>query len=92
MGFISTCLNTGSMTVTDFERYKNAGVKVDSIIWMAENLKTEYYQNGDKIGLSQETVIAGRSDVYASNQEYLDSFGRLYNWIACTEIYKERFR
>jgi uncharacterized protein (TIGR02145 family) len=60
--------------------------------WMAENLKTTRYSNGDLI----ETSIPATRDIYnesmpkyqwayEGNESYADIYGRLYTWFAATD-------
>ena len=55
--------------------------------WFAENLRSEYYQNGDVIpaDLSDsewEETTEGAVSVYDGDLSNLSAYGRLYNWYA----------
>lgn len=67
-------------------------VKTKTQIWMAENLKTTKYSNGDLIG----TTTPPTKDIYnesmpkyqwayEGNESYVDTYGRLYTWYAATD-------
>ena len=74
----------------DNERYKT--VKIGTQVWMAENLKTTKYQNGDLI----ETTTSPTKDIseettpkyqwaYDGNESNVATYGRLYTWYAVTD-------
>jgi uncharacterized protein (TIGR02145 family) len=74
--------------IRDSRTYKT--IEIFSQIWMAENLNTERFQNGDKIrkvNSSQEWVIACQRKepvwmYYQNNEEYGKKFGKIYNYYA----------
>jgi uncharacterized protein (TIGR02145 family) len=62
-------------------------VEIGNMCWFGENLQSRYYLNGDSIPghFSNAEWIAlatGAQAVYSSNPDFLQSFGRLYNWHA----------
>ena len=77
-------------TVTDFSGKSYGTVKLGSQWWMAENLVTTKYSDGDYISLlSNETAwieLSSPGYCWYSNDESSieDSFGALYNWYALT--------
>jgi uncharacterized protein (TIGR02145 family) len=67
-------------------------VKIGNQIWIAENLKTTKYRNGDLIG----TTIPATLDIsleitpkyqwaYGGNESNVATYGRLYTWYAVTD-------
>ncbi len=79
-----------SETVTDFDGNVYRIVKIGTQVWMAENLKTTHYANGDPI-----PQITGASQWYATTSgawcNYNNSaangsvYGKLYNWYAVND-------
>ena len=62
-------------------------VKIGNQIWMAENLRTTKYQNGDSIiyvpsGQSWSSSTEGRYGLYNDNSGLLGTYGLLYNFAA----------
>lgn len=75
----------GNMTDQDGNIYKT--VTIGTQIWMAENLKTTRYNNGELIGTTTPaaTDISGESTpgyqwAYDGNESNVASYGRLYTW------------
>lgn len=82
--------NNGTITDIDGNIYKT--VKIGDQWWMAENLKTTRYCNGDLIG----TTTTATLDIfvldapkyqwaYAGNESNVAAYGRLYTWHAVTD-------
>ena len=77
----------GTMKDIDGNTYKT--VKIGSQVWMAENLKTTKYNNGDEIikvtsdewGCNNES-LQGAYCNYDDLESYVAAYGRLYNWYA----------
>jgi uncharacterized protein (TIGR02145 family) len=72
----------------DNERYKT--VKIGTQVWMAENLRTTKYRNGDLIGTTATSNISGESSpkyqwACDGNENNIATFGRLYTWFAVTD-------
>ena len=74
----------------DNERYKT--VKIGTQVWMAENLKTTKYRNGDLIGTTTaSTLDISRESMpkyqwaYDGNERNVAIYGRLYTWYAITD-------
>jgi uncharacterized protein (TIGR02145 family) len=67
-------------------------VKIGDQIWMSENLRTSFYQNGDEINFHNGT-IDGRNNSPNPSYGYLNDdplnygnrFGKLYNWKAISD-------
>jgi uncharacterized protein (TIGR02145 family) len=77
----------------DNERYKI--VKIGEQIWMAENLKTTKYRNGDSIGTTSpatKDISAETKPKYQWAYDGIESnvatYGRLYTWYAVTDSRK----
>jgi len=76
-------------TVTDVDRNKYKTIVIGTQTWMAENLRTTRYQNGDEIpNITDNTqwtnLTIGAYCNYnnTSNLDTIATFGRLYNWYA----------
>jgi len=77
-------------TMTDQEGNVYKTVKIGNQWWMAENLKTTKYRNGDNIdhvtGNSQwEGLTTGAYCYYDNNSSYAADYGALYNWYAVND-------
>ena len=64
-------------------------VTIGTQVWMAENLRTTKYNNGDPIETTS-LDISGESApkyqwVYENNESYASTYGRLYTWPAATD-------
>ena len=64
-------------------------VTIGTQTWMAENLKTTKYSNGDTIGTTT-LDISGESApkyqwAYNGDEKMVDIYGRLYTWYAVTD-------
>ena len=83
---VNELVETG--TVIDFSGKSYGTVKLGSQWWMAENLATTTYSDGEDISLlSNETAwieLSGPGCCWYSNDESSnkDSYGALYNWYA----------
>jgi uncharacterized protein (TIGR02145 family) len=64
---ISVCFSQNTVTDNSGNVYKT--VKIGNQIWMAENLRTEKYNNGDPI----EQITSDRYWIYASDLAIVDS-------------------
>jgi uncharacterized protein (TIGR02145 family) len=73
-------------TVTDIEGNLYKTIRIGTQIWMAENLKTTKYNDGDSIPLVTDAFIWSNLTTPAycwyDNKEaaYKDLYGALYNW------------
>jgi uncharacterized protein (TIGR02145 family) len=79
------------LTLTDIDGNTYSHVKIGNQIWMAENLKTTHYRNGDEINdgtgvgdLSTETD-PNYWFAYNDNLDNISTYGRLYTWYAVTD-------
>lgn len=81
---------TGSVADVDGNVYNT--VTIGTQTWMAENLKTTKYFNGDLIGTTTPATldISGESTpkyqwAYAGDESTVATYGRLYTWFAVTD-------
>jgi uncharacterized protein (TIGR02145 family) len=82
--------NTGSVSDIDGNVYKT--VKIGEQWWMAENLKTTKYNNGDLIGTTSPATLDISAEstpkyqwAYNGNESYVETYGRLYTWYSATD-------
>jgi uncharacterized protein (TIGR02145 family) len=81
-------LTYGSMTDQEGNVYKT--IVIGTQEWMAENLNTSIYRNGDAIptnldeGTWQNTT-SGAWAYYNNDASYACPYGKLYNWYACVD-------
>lgn len=88
--YLNSNISYGS--VTDIDGNKYATVTIGGQTWMAENLRTTKYRNGDPIpnitdSVSWSVLTSGAQCTY-NNSNSTDSIsknGRLYNWFAVTD-------
>jgi uncharacterized protein (TIGR02145 family) len=84
-------LTYGSMTDQEGNVYKT--IVIGTQEWMAENLNTSIYRNGDAIptGLSDAdwantiNTQQGAWAYYNNDASYACPYGKLYNWYACVD-------
>jgi uncharacterized protein (TIGR02145 family) len=82
-------LNYGSMTDQDGNVYKT--IIIGGQTWMAENLKTRHYRNGNTISvvidpISWRLLTTGATSWYNNDSTtYNCPYGRLYNWYAVAD-------
>ena len=79
-------------TVTDIDGNVYGTVTIGDQVWMAQDLRTTRYRNGDPIG----TTTPARLDIsgenapkhqwaYAGDEGNVSTYGRLYTWYAATD-------
>jgi uncharacterized protein (TIGR02145 family) len=81
----------GSVADVDGNVYKTADI--GSQVWMAENLKTTKYQNGDLIGtttpitldISDQVTPKYQWDNYNGTVSDVQTYGKLYTWYTVTD-------
>jgi uncharacterized protein (TIGR02145 family) len=78
--------------VTDIDGNTYRTVTIGSQVWMAEDLRTTRYRNGDLIGTTSPSTldISGESApkyqwAYAGDEGNVATYGRLYTWHASTD-------
>lgn len=91
---IAVALLSGSLTsataqdsVSDIDGNTYSVVKIGTQIWMAENLRTVHYANGEAIPEVKEDVTwaeltTGSFCLNDNNQGHSTVYGLLYNWFA----------
>lgn len=88
--FMVGCKSDAPDTVTDIEGNIYKTVTIGKQVWMAENLRTTRYRNGDPIpnitGRIQWTSLCeGAYCNYNNNDSNAVTYGRLYNWYAVND-------
>ncbi len=71
-----------TMTVTDVDGNVYKTVKIGNQIWMAENLRTTKYRNGESIQLVTEPNAWIALNTGAFQPSYEKLYGSYYNWYA----------
>jgi len=79
-------------TVTDMEGNVYRTVTIGTQVWMAENLKTTKYSNGDSIETTTPTSLdISQQDSpkyqwpYDGNESNVATYGKLYSWYSITD-------
>ena len=72
--------NVISNAVTDYDGNKYDAVKIGNQVWMASNLRTTHFANGDEIPVG-ETTATDQPYRYTPSTD-VASYGYLYNWSA----------
>jgi uncharacterized protein (TIGR02145 family) len=76
-------------TVKDIEGNVYKTIKIGNQIWMAENLKTTKYRNGDEIPNKTTSwpsnLSTGACCNFDNNVENVIKYGKLYNWYAVSD-------
>jgi uncharacterized protein (TIGR02145 family) len=85
-------INFVFVACTDADNYNYPVVEIGNQKWMAENLKTSKYRNGELIGSTVPATldITGESSpkyqwAYNGNESNVASYGRLYTWYAVAD-------
>jgi uncharacterized protein (TIGR02145 family) len=76
--------------MTDQEGNTYKTIVIGTQEWMAENLNTSIYRNGDAIHTNLDTIswrntTSGAWAYYNNDTSYACPRGKLYNWFACTD-------
>jgi uncharacterized protein (TIGR02145 family) len=83
-------------SITDIEGNAYRTIKIGNQVWMADNLKTAHYRNGDIIETTTKSAMSYNVDesitgfqwIYSDieiKDDNLKIFGRLYNWNAISD-------
>jgi len=88
--FVSLLVLTCFISVTDIDGNRYNTVQIGEQLWMAENLRTSRYANGDLIPniTDQErwfNLETGAWVYYDNNSAFHDKYGKLYNWFAVAD-------
>jgi uncharacterized protein (TIGR02145 family) len=82
--------NRGSVSDIDENSYNT--IMIGDQWWMAENLKTTRYSNGDLIGTTTPATLDISSEIapkyqwaYIGNENNVNKYGRLYTWFTVTD-------
>jgi uncharacterized protein (TIGR02145 family) len=82
-------------TVSDFENNVYETAKIGNQVWMASNLKTAHYLNGDAIPTTSPATKDINAETspkyqwaYDGNETNAATYGRLYTWYAVTDSRK----
>jgi len=86
----NTALEYGTLTDQDGNTYKT--ITIGTQTWMAENLRTSKYRNGEAIPLVKDSIAWGnlQTGAYCNPQntdtlDVLATYGRFYNWYAVSD-------
>jgi uncharacterized protein (TIGR02145 family) len=89
--FIDVFNSTASYgSLTDQDGYKYKTIIIGEQEWMAENLNTGIYRNGDSIPTELDSYswsynTSGTWAYYNDDPNYECPYGKLYNWYACND-------
>lgn len=77
-------------TVTDVQGNVYQTIQIGNQWWMAENLRTSQYSNGDEIptgleGQQWEYATAGAYAIYNNDDANNTTYGKVYNWLAVND-------
>ena len=80
-------INQLNQSAVDYDGNSYETVQIGDQLWMAENLKTTHYNNGDEIpNITNNgdwvSLSTGAYCDYDNNPTNSDTYGRLYNWYA----------
>jgi uncharacterized protein (TIGR02145 family) len=91
-GVTSAVFNSGKTygTLTDIDGNFYKTITIGTQTWMAENLRTTHYRNGNPIptGISawEVTATGAYSNYnYSIDKDIIATYGRLYNWYAVSD-------
>ena len=77
------------IVLSDIDGNTYTTVRIGTQTWMAENLKTTRYRNGDLIGTTSSDIRSENTPkyqwAYNGNVENVSTYGRLYTWYAVTD-------
>ena len=93
--FLASCQESDSSseeatgTVNDFDANVYQTVRIGDQWWMAENLRTTHYQNGEEIpnvtdGDEWRKLTSGAYGIYEHDPDNAPIYGLHYNWYAAS--------
>ena len=80
-----------NITATDYDGNVYQTITIGTQVWMAENLKTTHYRNGDNITYfsaniaENEIIEIGGYNWYNDSIKFKNIYGANYNWFAYTD-------
>jgi uncharacterized protein (TIGR02145 family) len=82
--------NLAYSSMTDQEGNVYKTILIGTMEWMAENLNTSIYRNGDAIATNLDhaawsNTTSGAWAYYNNDASYACPYGKLYNWYACVD-------
>jgi len=84
--------DTTTGTVTDIDGNVYKVVTIGNQVWMAENLRTTRYRNGDTISTTNPATLDISNEIepkyqwaYDGDERNVSTYGRLYTWYALTD-------
>jgi uncharacterized protein (TIGR02145 family) len=84
--------NCRSDSVKDIDGNVYSAITIGTQLWMAQNLKTTKYSNGDLIGTSTPATLVIEDEklpkyqwAYDGNESNVANHGRLYTWYVATD-------
>jgi uncharacterized protein (TIGR02145 family) len=89
-GVIWASLTGGLGSVTDIDANVYKTVTIGTQVWMAQNLRTTRYENGDTIpnvtdNTEWSNLDSGAYCWYNNDDSYEQPYGKLYNWYAVND-------
>jgi uncharacterized protein (TIGR02145 family) len=85
-------INFKTAELKDIENNVYKTVTIGAQVWMAENLKTTKYNNGDSIGTTHPATLDISAEstpkyhwAYNGDESNVSVYGRLYTWYAATD-------
>jgi uncharacterized protein (TIGR02145 family) len=90
VGNLQVCNGANTGTVTDIDGHIYQTVQIGTQTWMAENLRTTKYRNGDLIpnvtNATQWSLLTTGAWVHYNNDsQYENPYGKLYNWFTVAD-------
>jgi uncharacterized protein (TIGR02145 family) len=90
VGNLTVCNTANTGTVSDIDGNVYQTVHIGTQEWMAENLRTTKYANGDMISNVTDStqwfgLTTGAWAHYNNDSQYETPYGKLYNWYAVTD-------
>ena len=86
----SSCEKDEDAIMTDIDGNEYHTVKIGQQVWMAENLRTTHYRNGDIIpgvedAAAWDELVSGGYCDFDNDPSNAATFGHLYNWYAVND-------
>jgi len=85
-------IKTYGEAISDVEGNTYSTIKIGTQTWMAENLKTTKYRNGNLIGTTTPAILEISAEItpkyqwaFDGNESNVATYGRLYTWYAAID-------